>query len=222
MICVSITHPTPERCTALLQTPGLQMAELRLEEVELSSQELNTLFSFPVPLIATCRPTTKRQETDRQHILLNAIHAGAAYVDIEMETECMLPLIETAREKNCRVIISYHNFQNTPSSGTLQEILLNCLAKGADIVKIACLTYTPADCARLLALYGCEMLHDKESPYYARQVLAIGMGEVGKITRIAAPFLGAPFTFAAAETGQETAPGQLNRLTLETLYHLLK
>ena len=42
-------------------------------------------------------------------------------------------------------------------------------------------------------------------------MVIIGMGEQGVISRVAAPLLGAEFTFAAAETGQETAPGQISK-----------
>ncbi len=42
-------------------------------------------------------------------------------------------------------------------------------------------------------------------------MVIIGMGEKGVITRVAAPMLGAEFTFASAETGKETAPGQISK-----------
>ncbi len=42
-------------------------------------------------------------------------------------------------------------------------------------------------------------------------MVIIGMGEKGVISRIAAPMLGAEFTFAAPEAGKETAPGQISK-----------
>jgi 3-dehydroquinate dehydratase len=42
-------------------------------------------------------------------------------------------------------------------------------------------------------------------------MVIIGMGKLGVVTRIAAPLLGAEFTFAAPETGKETAPGQISK-----------
>ena len=41
------------------------------------------------------------------------------------------------------------------------------------------------------------------------RVVAFGMGNLGKITRIVAPFLGAEFTYAAMDEGAQTAPGQI-------------
>ena len=47
------------------------------------------------------------------------------------------------------------------------------------------------------------------------------MGKPGKITRIAAPFLGAPFTYAAWNEKLATAPGQLTVDELMDIYDVL-
>jgi 3-dehydroquinate dehydratase len=48
------------------------------------------------------------------------------------------------------------------------------------------------------------------------------MGEEGKITRAAAPFLGAEFTFAALDESRATAPGQLSLEAMEKIRELLE
>ena len=48
------------------------------------------------------------------------------------------------------------------------------------------------------------------------------MGSKGRITRIAAPLLGSPFTFASISKGKETAEGQIEKDTLERIVRLLK
>ena len=48
-------------------------------------------------------------------------------------------------------------------------------------------------------------------------MVVLGMGEMGKITRIMAPFLGAEFTFAAMDEGKETAPGQIPYLKMKEI-----
>ena len=52
-------------------------------------------------------------------------------------------------------------------------------------------------------------------------MIALGMGKKGKITRLAAPLLGAPFTYASPAAGSETGPGQLEMDTLIKIYSLL-
>jgi 3-dehydroquinate dehydratase len=48
-------------------------------------------------------------------------------------------------------------------------------------------------------------------------MVPIGMGEQGVITRIAAPLLGAEFTFAAPEGKPGTAPGQISKEKLHSI-----
>ncbi len=223
MICVSINNPTPKRCAKLLESQHLQMAEILLDSAELSPEEIRAIFSLPIPLIATCRPTANRSETQRVEILLTAIDAGAAYVDIEMEAtvENRFSIFDAARAKGCKVICSYHNFECTPKKFDLNEILFICLG-ASDIAKIACLAHNIDDCIRLLSLYSCDFKCFRTKTDFPKHIMVIAMGEIGKITRVAAPFLGAPFTYASIEEGQETAPGQLPQKAMETIYQLLK
>ncbi|NJM15252.1 MAG: type I 3-dehydroquinate dehydratase [Bacteroidales bacterium] len=61
-----------------------------------------------------------------------------------------------------------------------------------------------ADLANLFSLYNRTN----------ERLVALGMGEMGKISRVMALVLGAEFTFAAPNNGQPTAPGQLSKQQL--------
>ena len=213
MICVSIVNLDFRRCSTALQ--DIELAEIRLDELHFSSQQVKDIFSRPQKLIATYRPG-KIAENERKEFLLTAIASGATYVDIELETADSFkePLIQAARRRNCKVIISYHNFEKTPSKSELIVIKNRCFDCGADIAKIACLTLSEADSARILSLYDGPVGEQGK-------VIALGMGETGKITRIAAPLLGAPFTYAALSPGKKTAPGQLDSATLRKIFGLV-
>ena len=54
------------------------------------------------------------------------------------------------------------------------------------------------------------------------RMAVIGMGRLGLITRVAAPFMGAEFTFASPEQGRETAPGQIDREKLTELIYQIR
>lgn len=179
---------------------GAQMAEIRIEKSGLSVDEVKTLFALQANLVATCRPVgiTKQQ---RKELLMAAIEGGAQWIDLEIESDfdyCS-SLLAFAREKGCKVIISYHNYDYTPDSFLLCKVVNEARKKQADLVKIATQVNTRADNARLFCLYNQGI-----------PVLAIGMGPLGKITRIAALELGAPFTFVSMDAQNETAPGQLH------------
>lgn len=51
-----------------------------------------------------------------------------------------------------KVILSSHNFQNTPSDGELENTLQQMWKAGADVAKIATTATDVNDCARLLTL----------------------------------------------------------------------
>jgi 3-dehydroquinate dehydratase-1 len=198
MICVSIAEENADECIKALD--GLDFAEIRLDKIrELPPEQIRRIFSANARLIATCRPGTI-DSTKRKKRLLEAIEAGAAYVDIEVEASDLLKdeIIKAAREKGARVIVSYHNHRRTPSEAELQQVISWCFDSGADIAKVACKVNNIKDNARLLGLLDTE-----------REVVIIGMGELGRITRVIAPLLGSSFTFASLSAGKETADGQI-------------
>lgn len=210
MICVSIAEPTLEECRAALQ--GLALAEIRIDKTALSLVEIKELFAAPLKLIATCRPGT-RPDDARLAALLGAIAAGAACVDIEIDAPPAYreAILAAAREKKCRVIISYHNYEETPLKQVLLLKIDECFDLGGDIAKINCRVRNAQDCARLFSLYESK-----------KNILALGLGELGVITRIVGPFFGAPFTYASLRPGKETAEGQPDVKTLSTILDLIK
>ncbi|NLN62102.1 MAG: type I 3-dehydroquinate dehydratase [Myxococcales bacterium] len=209
MICVSLLHEDADVVCRLLRQPELEMAEIRLDGMVLRDGDLARLFGTNLPTLATCRPTPNRSEAERAAVLIDALKAGAHWVDIEVEADDAFctAVLQQARALHRRVIVSYHNYDATPDERTLREIVDACFARGADCAKVACQAHSPADAARLLGLMDST-----------RPVLAIGMGAPGRITRVAAPFLGAPFTFAALDAASATAPGQLALAHLKGIY----
>lgn len=49
----------------------------------------------------------------------------------------------------CRLILSSHDFQKTPSEAFLHQLADDMRAAGADIVKIACFANDITDCAKV-------------------------------------------------------------------------
>lgn len=212
MICLCIGKPSVALCQELL--PGVELAEIRLDGTSLSSNEIQQIFALHDNLIATFRPKAGNEAPEmRKMALLTAVEAGAAYVDIEIEAVAVYKkeIMQTARLQECQVILSYHNYKNTPSKKQLETIIEQCFSQGAHIVKIACQVHSETDSARILSLY------DYPGRLHQGKIIAVGMGEKGKITRLAAPLLGAPFTYASQSTGKETAPGQIDKDTLEKI-----
>ena len=175
--------------------------EFRFDLLDLTMDEIIGVVQAANSCIVTCRPG-KIDARHRMEILNAAIKSGADYIDIELESDAEFrkEIIQSARKYGVEVIISYHNFKGTPARTELERIVNDCREAGADVVKIACLVNRVEDLQNLFKLYEGD-----------RRMVIIGMGKQGVISRIAAPMLGAPFTFAAPGTGQETAPGQISK-----------
>lgn len=215
MICVSVGNINYSDLINLLN--GETLVEIRLDMNNFSDDELGLIFSSPADTIATYKPGAIT-ETVRIRKFKKCIEAGASHVDLEFEAgeDTLKSISELAKEHNCKLIISYHNHKLTPSVNELISIYELSREKGADIVKIACNVNSDSDNARLLSLYDREKI-SAEIP-----LIVIGMGSKGRTTRVAAPLLGAPFTYASKEKGEETADGQIEKLVLERIYKLIK
>jgi 3-dehydroquinate dehydratase-1 len=198
MICASICEKNIEKC--LKSIDKVDMAEIRIELTEFSNEEIRKVFSRQKKLIATCRPG-KIKDVERVEILKIAIESGATYVDIEYEatSDYKNDLIDFAHKHQCDVIISYHNYERTPELEELEAIVRNCYSQGADLAKIATHVNMNRDNSKILALYRAP-----------GRLVAVGMGDLGRISRIVAPFLGAEFTYASLNESATTAPGQIS------------
>lgn len=211
-----------------------EMAEIRLDSCALTAREIDEVFSSDVPLVATCRiDEVARRELSLQDPqlteqsrkikamqiaekrLVRAIEAGARYVDVELEAEKQMSkrVRQAAHENGTIFIRSYHDFEGTPSSETLQSIVEKCVYHGADMVKIATMAHSREDAERVLGLYDwCReegATPDKRIASMADgAMVAFCMGDKGMSSRLECLRHGAPYTYAAINAEEVAAPGQ--------------
>ena len=70
-----------------------------------------------------------------------------------MCTSCQIPFPGGGQVPvDTKIILSSHNFQETPSDAELDSTLQQMWASGADVAKIATTATNIADCARVLTL----------------------------------------------------------------------
>ena len=173
------------------------------------------------PLLFTNRPDWegglwKAGEAKRVALLKEAIDANGAYIDIELRTELSLrrEIIDLAAKNKSRTIVSWHDFQITPSDGQLRDILREQIDSGADIGKIVTMAHDYDDALRVLSLL--TMAHEKDF-----SLIAFCMGEFGRISRLATLEHGGYMTYAAPDSGTGTALGQIPVSTLCLLLNRL-
>ncbi len=205
MICTSLQHKTYDEILAIL--PSLEMAEIRLDLCSLNDSEIEELFSqTDIPLIATCRGTDGRWDRS-EHLLGIAVEAGARFADLEIEapSDFSRRFQKLCRETGTELIRSWHDFDGTPDDKGLQMALARCFRYGADIAKIVTTCKSEEDASRVLGLYSL-ILENVDS--LEGRLIAFGMGDAGKESRIECLRRGAPFTYAALSEEEATAPGQ--------------
>lgn len=140
--------------------------------------------------------------------LITAIHAGAAFVDLEIEAPPMMSkrLRRETRENGTVFVRSYHDFNGTDSVEALKALTEKCFAIGADIAKIVTMAAPctgdnqSPDVDRVLSLY------DHFDP---AKLIAFAMGDAGKTSRIQCLAKGSPFTYASLNEEDTAAPGQM-------------
>ena len=210
MICVAISDKSLDKCLATLDK--VELAEIRIDLTEFDEEEVRKVCSHPTPTVATCR-ADKTGIEKQLRLLSAAIEAGARYVDVEIEAgrEQIDRIGTLAKTHDCKLIVSYHNYEATPELKELHRIMDECFSLGADIAKIATHINSNEESARILSLYTDE-----------RPKVAIGMGEAGKVTRVMATLMGAEFTFAAMDDGEPTAPGQITYSVMKRAIERLK
>lgn len=212
MICVSLDERWG--LNFLKSLNEIEFAEIRMDRMELTDEDIKEIFSQQKRLIATCRPGYLN-EKKRAYYLLNAIEAGTSYVDIELESDSRFkkPIVELARKKDCKIIISYHDYKKTPTQDALYGIIRLCFAEGAHIAKIACRVNSISDAAKLIGILGVKEFENR--------LIVVGMGDSGRLVRIVAPFFGGLFTYASLTQGRETADGQIENAQLKKAMEVL-
>ena len=211
MICVSIGNITFNKAENIINNENF--VELRLDTMALTNDEIKALFSQDCKLIATYRKTNNITDDERLIALKTAIDSGAYYIDVDINNsnDFINEIIFHAKNKNRKIIISYHNFKETPSDNYLNNIVKKCFSYNPDIVKIACMVNNIIDNTSLFALYNSY-----------KNIISIGMGEKGKVTRIAGQSLGAPFTYASLNKNEKTAPGQIDKKTMINIFNKME
>ena len=162
------------------------------------------------PLLATFR---RAEEGGEQAISLEAylalnrrvIDSGLAdMIDLELfigDTQ-LQQMVEHAREKQVRVVMSNHDFEKTPPGEEIIRRLRKMQALGADIAKIAVMPQSKEDVLTLLA--ATLEMHQR---YANRPIITMSMAKEGVISRLAGEVFGSAATFGAVK--KASAPGQI-------------
>ena len=193
MFCGCVGEKNLKNCKLAIKKAredGADLIELRIDYLRKKDECDKIITDADLPVIATNRGGD-------QKILIKAIKSGAQYIDMDIN-EIDFFVLNFAKKQKRKVIISYHNFQNTPCFNELFKVAKKAIKKGADIIKIITTAETEKDNRTILSLYeNCDF-----------PLIAFAMGKIGQPTRMDCLIYGAPWTYCSLGKKQ-TAPGQI-------------
>ena len=219
-ICLPIIETTTERAVqAMARAKALSdLVELRVDYMK--DPGLEILFQRRErPCIVTNRRKEeggryKGDEKSRRGILREAVLLGFEFVDLELASGRSAMDEVMGKQTQTRLILSHHDFNKTPSLKELQALCRRMMRHGADIIKIVTSARSWEDNLRVLSLipYALEK---------KQKIVALCMGDKGKMSRVFAPLMGAAWTYAPLTSNRASAPGQLTAPELKEIWRRL-
>lgn len=218
-ICVPVAGPDPDDVVAQVEAAGalsdVDIIEWRADTAlaHLRPAQLRTLARrvreacADRALLVTLRTLAEGGEAKARparylDLCATLVRARPDALDVELSQDLADEVVEAAHDAGVAVVVSHHNWGGPVASKAWDETLSRAGAIGADVVKIAQSTPTPA---QALAFLGVIETYCREEA--ALPLIAAGMGECGPLVRVSAPVMGAQATFASV--GAVTAPGQI-------------
>jgi 3-dehydroquinate dehydratase-1 len=194
---------------AAAQVNFCDIVEVRLDEFGERSAWLDgckEIEDLGMPVILTIRLQNEGGKWDKQDKLRMPLFEEAlnhlAAVDVELESKLMPAVCKLAKSLQKSTVISFHDFDKTPSFGKLKEIAEKSAEHGS-LVKISTMAKTSQDILTLQKLLECD---------FGVPLCVIGMGASATKTRITFPSMGSCLTYGYLDT--PSAPGQLSARTL--------
>lgn len=222
-VCVSIAGSTAaemiEKAVFVVkETPFLEFRLDYLDKPQLALPKFKQFFAENTAAtgIATCRRSANGGKfvgtlAAEMEVLMKCADAGFHLVDVELESAESLKKgeLQKLRDTGIGVLISHHDFTGTHD---LDGIFNRIEGFGPDFIKIVSTAKALSDNVTMMRLL--ERMSDHSN------LVGICMGDAGIISRVLGVRAGSAFTFAAANTGEETGPGQIAARTLIETYRI--
>ncbi len=205
-VCAVLSGEVRDGELTKLREHEIRLTELRVDYLRNSGVEtpkrlISRVRRQGLSVILTIRSHReggKRFIPERRRLeLFRALAPFADAVDVELKSSICRPVIRVAQKLRKKAIVSFHDFQKTPSRSYLDGCLKKAKRLGADIFKVAAMAKRKEHVVRLM-----DFVVDHRGQY----VIGISMGKVGAVSRVAFPFLGSLLTYGFL--GKQSAPGQ--------------
>ena len=217
-ICVSIAAGDLEQLKIQINQAfnfGADFVEIRFDFLKLSDMEeaLSIANAVNKRAVYTLRCPEqggqfKGKTSERIAWLKKLSSSKPMLLDVELDTiKGNNYLADYLKENDSSLLISWHDFEKTPSNAELLKVLYE-MRKYSQNIKLVTTAQKTEDSLALLELYENTL---------GVNLIAFAMGEAGVISRLLCVIIGnAPFTYTSLE--KAIAPGQLTIKQMRKLY----
>jgi 3-dehydroquinate dehydratase I len=176
-----------------------------------------------IPILFTCRSSREGGEKIAlsQSEVVNLHRAVCEsghvdFIDFEMgnEPEHVRQVREFSRAHATQLILSFHDFQRTPTVDELNERFARAEQLGADVAKVAVM---PRDMQDVLTLLAATL---QSSQALRIPLISMSMAGWGAVTRLCGGAFGSALSFAVGQNA--SAPGQMPIEELDAALAILR
>lgn len=233
-IAVSITAPDLtgiKHQLSLIQAEQPDLVEWRLDMLKVfpSADTLQKGFNLikqqipRMPLLVTfrtipqggCLNISEMQYLQFLQQLVKVPQVNLIDVEFNHDPEQVKKIVELAHQHGITVIMSSHNFSETPSKTELMKTMYKMQDMHADIAKVAVMPQNETDVLRFLQISAHA--HQKLSI----PVVTMAMGDLGKISRVSGALTGSAITFGSLTATHGSAAGQITVPVLKKILNQL-
>lgn len=143
----------------------------------------------------------------RVELLKAAAAAGAAFVDLALDTPVALVRDLQKNLDKAKLILSFHDFTKMPKIERIRKLAEKAAKLKADVFKLVGTAKSFEDCSPVFQI-SWELAKKQKG------FLTIAMGEFGEPTRVITPLIGGLGMFAPLEISKASAAGQLTAAEL--------
>jgi 3-dehydroquinate dehydratase-1 len=203
------TITSPQFKFAKSNTRYCDIAELRVDQMPGVKNWLKRgqrIESGGIPVIVTARlagegGAWKVDGQARLNLYADALKSLSA-VDVELQSNIVGEVSKLARTAGKCCIVSFHDFKKTPRLSELKRVATTA-QRYATVIKIVTMLETEEDMDTLWDLLACK---------WDKPLCVMGMGPLGRETRLLFPLAGSCLTYGYLD--EPAAPGQLSSATL--------
>ena len=214
--CVSIAEKTPKKLKQTLAKAlkksdyaGIRFDFLNPDSVP---EALHLIRKDSGRCVSTLRPIREGgkfsgSEKNRVSIIKLIAEYDPFLLDIEYNTlRKNRNLQRYLKNTDTSLLVSWHNFKQTPTVPVLKKKLLE-MKKFSSNIKIVTMARSVNDGSRILSLYN----NSKNV-----KLIAFSMGNFGKMSRLLCLLLGSPYTYVSF--GKPIAPGQFSLDEVKSIF----